>query len=228
MIRKVNGISLYFEKTGSGPSLLLLHGNGESHHIFDPLAGKLRAHFTVYAVDSRNHGQSDRTDDYSYETMAEDCYALIRALSLRRVHLAGFSDGAVIALLLALRHPEVIERLVLMGVNLSPKDFTREEYRKIKREYRETGDPLLRLMLTEPNIKPKQLHHITAPCLVTAAEHDVFRPEAFRTVLQNLPDAEMLTFFGHTHDSYITGKDLLYLHLLNFLTGKSLFPDVLK
>lgn len=220
MYLTVNRISLYLEKTGNGSPLLLLHGNGENHHIFNPLVEKLSAHFTVYALDSRNHGQSEKTEDCSYAAMTEDCYALIRALGLPRVHIAGFSDGAIIALQLALMHPEVIHRLVLMGVNLSPKDFIREEYEKIELEYRETGDPLLQLMLTEPNIEPKQLHAVTAPCLVTAAEHDVFRPETFQTVAQNLPDAILLTFPGHTHGSYIVGNDLLYPHLLRFLTGK--------
>lgn len=216
----VNGISLYLEKTGNGPPLLLLHGNGEDHHIFDPLTKKLGPHFTIYALDSRNHGQSEKMGDCSYQAMTEDCYALVKALGLPRVHIAGFSDGAIIALLLAMRYPEVIHRLVLMGVNLSPRDFIREEYRKIESEYRETGNPLLHLMLTEPDIPPYRLHAVTAPCLVTAAENDVFRPETFQTVAENLPSAALLTFPGHTHDSYIAGNDLLYPHLLRFLTGR--------
>lgn len=227
MFQTVNGISLYVEQTGSGPPLLLLHGNGEDHHIFDPLAAKLSAHFTVYAPDSRNHGQSDKTGDYSYEAMTEDCHALIKALDLQKVQIAGFSDGAIIALMLAMRYPEVPDRLVLMGVNLSPKDFLPEEFAKIRQEYEETGDPLLKLMLTEPNIRRKQLHAVTAPCMLTAGEHDVFKPRAFQTVQQYLA-APMLIFSGHAHDSYVTGNDLLYPHLLNFLTGKPLFPEVSK
>ena len=225
MFQRVNGISLYYKKTGDGPSLLLLHGNGEDHHIFDPLAAKLSAHFTVYAPDSRNHGQSEKNADCSYEAMTADLYEFIKALCSGPVHIAGFSDGAIIALLLAMRHPGMINRLVLMGINLSPRDFLPEEYRKIQLEYEETGDPLLQLMLTEPNIRPKQLHAVTAPCLLTCAEHDVFSPRAFQTVQRHLA-APLLTFSGHTHDSYVTGTDLLYPHLLNFLTDRPLFPDM--
>lgn len=227
MFQTANGITLYFEKTGSGPPLLLLHGNGEDHHIFDPLAEKLCDHFTVYAADSRDHGQSEKTGELSYEAMTEDIYALIRELNLGMVHIAGFSDGAIIALRLSMRHPEMINRMVLMGVNLSPGDFLPEEYAKIRREYEETRDPLLRLMLTQPNIRPRELHAVTAPCLLICGEHDVFRPKAFETVQRHL-GAPMLLLSGHTHDSYITGNDLLYPHLLNFFTGKPLFPDITK
>ena len=82
MVINVNGTSLFYETSGNGAPLLLLHGNGEDHHIFDALADKLAADFTVYSIDSRNHGQSEKTDDYAYETMAMDVYAFIDALQL--------------------------------------------------------------------------------------------------------------------------------------------------
>ena len=82
---KVNGITLEYSKEGTGEPLILLHGNGEDHHIFDKLAEKLKEKFTVYAIDSRNHGKSSMTDDYSYETMAEDIFSFINALELGRI-----------------------------------------------------------------------------------------------------------------------------------------------
>jgi pimeloyl-ACP methyl ester carboxylesterase len=63
MIIQVNGTALFYEKSGAGSPVILLHGNGEDHHIFDALAAKLESGFTVYSVDSRNHGQSEKTDD---------------------------------------------------------------------------------------------------------------------------------------------------------------------
>ena len=75
MIAKINGISLFCERLGNGAPLILLHGNGEDHNIFRVLINKLVQNFTVYAIDSRNHGQSEQTDDYSYATMTEDIYS---------------------------------------------------------------------------------------------------------------------------------------------------------
>lgn len=68
MIIQTNGISLFYQVSGSGEPMLLLHGNGEDHQIFTELAVKLAEHYTVYAIDSRN----PKTDDYSYETMVND------------------------------------------------------------------------------------------------------------------------------------------------------------
>ena len=139
---KVNGITLEYSKEGTGEPLILLHGNGEDHHIFDKLAEKLKEKFTVYAIDSRNHGKSSMTDDFSYETMAEDIFSFINALEPGGVSLVGFSDGAVISLFLALKYPDIIKKMALLGVNLKPSDFKKNCYEYVKKEYEKTKNPL--------------------------------------------------------------------------------------
>ena len=52
----VNGIELFYEISGQGRPLILVHGNGEDHHIFDALVAKLKNHYTCYCIDSRGHG----------------------------------------------------------------------------------------------------------------------------------------------------------------------------
>jgi len=138
MIIRVNNIDLFYEKSGNGKPLILLHGNGEDHHIFDKISEKLRQDYTLYAIDSRNHGQSVKTNDYSYDTMAEDIYCFIRELDLEKVHIIGFSDGAIISLILAMKHSEILDKMALLGVNLKPDDFTDESYQFIKETYEET------------------------------------------------------------------------------------------
>ena len=68
---------LYYEKSGKGAPLLLLHGNGEDHTIFDKLVPLLEQSYTVYAIDSRGHGESNPTDDFHYDGMADDIAKLI-------------------------------------------------------------------------------------------------------------------------------------------------------
>jgi pimeloyl-ACP methyl ester carboxylesterase len=221
-----NGISLFYEVSGSGEPMILLHGNGEDHHIFDALAAKLSAKFTVYAVDSRNHGQSRKTDDYSYAVMSEDVYAFIRALRLKDVNLIGFSDGAIISLLLAMRHEDIIKKMALLGVNLKPEDFTEEAYRFIKETYEETNDPLFKLMLEQPDIQLEDVRKVGTPALVVAAEHDIYRPETFAALTEALPDAEMLVMAGHEHDSYIVNQDILYPDLIRFFNFQENDPQI--
>lgn len=212
---KVNNIELAYEKTGSGEPLILLHGNGGDHFVFDAIAAKLQNHFTVYAIDSRNHGDSSKTNDYSYETMAKDVDAFITQLQLDPVNIVGFSDGAIIALILAI-HSDAIRKMALLGVNLSPQDFTEECYQSMLEAYEENKEPLLKLMLEEPNIPLSEAAKVTIPTLVVAGEHDLFKPESFVALANALPNSELKIMKGHEHDSYIANQDILYPDLLKF------------
>lgn len=212
----VNGVNLYYQKTGDGEAMILLHGNGEDHQIFSPLIAKLRSDFTVYAVDSRNHGRSDKTTVYDYSVMADDIKALIKELHLNAVNLIGFSDGAIIALLLALRDQAVIKKMALLGVNLKPSDFTQESYKYVQQHYAKTGDPLLKMMLEQPNIEINSLNKITIPTLIIAAENDIYHPALFSQIADNLPDSQLKIIPNHDHGSYIINNDMLYPDLVAF------------
>lgn len=213
----VNGVNLYYQKTGHGEALILLHGNGEDHQIFSPLITKLKSNFTVYAVDSRNHGQSEKTTVYDYNVMADDIEALIKALQLKSVNLIGFSDGAIIALLLALRCQAMIKKMALLGVNLKPSDFTQESYQYLQQHYAQTGDPLFKMMLEQPNIELNWLTKITVPTLIVAAENDIYHPELFTQIADTLPDSQLKIIPNHDHGSYIINNDMLYPDLMRFL-----------
>ncbi|EPC97799.1 alpha/beta hydrolase, partial [Lacticaseibacillus paracasei subsp. paracasei Lpp227] len=96
-------LRLYYQRCGSGPVIVLLHGNGEDHTIFANLIEQLAPLYTVIAMDSRDHGQSSRTGRLSYDAMTADLAALITGLELEQPILLGFSDGAIVALQLAIR-----------------------------------------------------------------------------------------------------------------------------
>lgn len=98
MFIHVNGVRLYYEKSGKGEPLLLLHGNEEDHRIFDEAVEVLKKHYTVYVIDSRGHGQSDKAKEYHYLDMAKDIKEMIEQLNLKDVSLMGSSDGAIIGL----------------------------------------------------------------------------------------------------------------------------------
>ena len=210
----INGITLFYKMSGSGLPLLLLHGNGEDHTIFDEIADKLKDHFTIYAIDSRNHGRSSRTKDCSYDVMAEDLSAFIKALGLGRVNILGFSDGAIISLILAMHDQECIGKMALLGPNLKPEDFTEKSYQYLKSVYEETGDPLFKLMLEQPDIELDDIKKIMVPTLVVGAEDDIYKPDTFEKIAAALPNADLKIVGGHDHGSYIVHNDMMYYDLI--------------
>lgn len=102
MYIKVNNIDLWYKMKGSGKPFILLHANSASHKVFDVLTEELSKNFTVYSIDSRDHGQSTRTNELSYDMMAEDIISFINELKLDKPIIYGFSDGGIIGLLLVI------------------------------------------------------------------------------------------------------------------------------
>lgn len=94
---------LFYQISGSGPVLLFLHGNGEDHTIFNELIFRLQENFTCIQLDSRGHGQSTGPTPESYEALTNDVDAFIKAMNINEVNIIGFSDGAIIGTLLAIR-----------------------------------------------------------------------------------------------------------------------------
>ena len=213
----VNNITLNYIQEGQGDPLILLHGNGEDLQIFDKLISKLKKQFTVYAIDSRNHGSSTRTEDFSYETMAEDIHQFIEKLELKHLSVIGFSDGAIISLLLTLKYPQTFKKMVLLGVNLKPSDFKLDIYNSIAEEYEKTQDFLFKMMLEQPNIELDDLKEINTPTLVIGAEDDLYNEDSFQNIADAMPDAELKIMKGHDHSSYVINSDILYPSLKEFL-----------
>lgn len=119
MLAEVNGIQLYYEMIGQGPALIMVHGNGEDHTIFTEAAEKLKGYFTVYLIDSRDHGQSTKVRELHYDDMADDVIEFLELLDLRDVVYYGFSDGGIIGLLAAMK-TDRIGRMIISGTNLTP------------------------------------------------------------------------------------------------------------
>jgi pimeloyl-ACP methyl ester carboxylesterase len=115
----VNGINLYYETHGSGRPLILLHGGLGSGEMFGPILPALTANHQVIAPDLQGHGRTADVDrPLSIETMADDIAALIRHLGLEKPDVMGYSLGGGVALVTALRHPEVVGRLVVVSAHI--------------------------------------------------------------------------------------------------------------
>ncbi|MHB8874709.1 MAG: alpha/beta fold hydrolase, partial [Myxococcaceae bacterium] len=114
----VDDVRLYYEVTGSGPPLLVLHGGGGSSRSFTENIASLSKQFTVIAPDSRGHGRStDSAKPLTYPRMGEDMAELLKQLNLGPVFVLGWSDGGNMGRHLAVHHPELVRKLVVFGAN---------------------------------------------------------------------------------------------------------------
>ena len=217
---QVNGVTLHYAVAGEGRPVLLIHGNGEDHHLFDVEIDQLvAAGYRVYAPDSRGHGANEPLEEYHYADMAEDMYQFIQALGLEKPALYGFSDGGIIGLMLAIKYPDCLGVLAVSGANLSPEGMLPsflEEYTAINER---VPTPLFTLMLTEPHIDPESLRGIRIPVLVTAGENDLVLREETDRIAEMIPGARKVILEGHDHGSYIANSDVMGRLLIDFLSG---------
>ena len=201
MFLEVNGIRIYYEKRGEGRPLILLHGNGEDHTIFDQALLLLEKRYCCYAVDSRCHGQSGE-GELHYSDMAADMLALMEALDLRDVIFYGFSDGGIVGLLCACQ-TERITTLIVSGANLSPNGVKWGLRLLIGAMNLFKRDPKLSMMLKEPWISDDMLVRIRANTLVLAGSGDVIPERETRHIAETIPNAELRILDGENHGSYI-------------------------
>ncbi len=119
-----DGTKIAYEKTGTGPALMLVHGGGQSRRSWNDIGyvDRLSKSFSVITVDTRGNGNSDRPTtaaDYALDKMLADLLAVADAASAPRFHLMAFGHGASISRHLAARSDRVISA-VLVGADMGP------------------------------------------------------------------------------------------------------------
>jgi pimeloyl-ACP methyl ester carboxylesterase len=115
-VARVNGIELGYQVLGDGEPLILLHGGFGSVEMFGPNVELLAAGRRVIGVDLQSHGRSPAVDRaMRFETMADDIAALIRNLGFEHAAIMGFSLGGGVGLRVAIQHPDLVERIVLVS-----------------------------------------------------------------------------------------------------------------
>ena len=202
---------LFYTEEGRGTPLVLLHGNGEDSSYFSAQMEYLKNDYRVIAVDTRGHGRSPRgTAPFTLRQFAEDLKELLDQMGLRRILLLGFSDGANIAMLFALSHPEYVEKLILDGGNIRPSGVklryqipivlgwcaslaaARFDQKAVKKK------ELLGLMVKEPHIRPEDFAGFSVPTLVMAGTKDMIRDSHTRKLQKSIPGSRLCVMDG-TH-----------------------------
>ena len=247
MFLRIRNSRVYYETSGAGEPLLLLHGGFGTVEDFASQTSALAKHFRVVAFERPGHGRTaDTAEPFSFDTMSGYTVDFIEALKLGATNLIGWSDGAIIALLVAISRPDLVKSLVcvsgLFDTNAqSPEDLnwirslTPESFRKaasplVKRYDQVSPDgpthfPVVvektkRLWLNEPNITTKDLARISASTMVMAGDRDSIPIEHTLELFRSIKGAQLCIIPCTTHFLISQKPDMVNKAILDFLIAK--------
>lgn len=224
----VNGIKMYYETYGpaSGVPLVLLHGGGSTiDSTFGRIIPFLAHARRVIAIEEQAHGRtSDRDAPVRFETSADDVAALLSELHVEQADVFGFSNGASVALQVAIRHPRAVRKLVFASsftkkAGAQPQlwemirsaDFTgmpqglKDAFLKVNPDpakLRVMHDKDLERMRHFEDVPDTDLRAMHAPTLILIGDRDVTRPEHAVELTHLLPSARLLVLPGG-HGEYM-------------------------
>lgn len=218
---------------GEGKPIVLVHGNGDDISFFVHQIAVLKKIRRVIALDTRGHGKSPRGEgDFTIRRFGDDLYEFMKSLNIEKADILGFSDGANIAMSFAVKHPEMIDRLILSGGNLHTGGIKRWIQLPIEAAYRllrfgAAHNPKLKLkaeimslMINQPNITDDELKKITCPTLVTAGTFDMVKASHTREIASKISGAK-LRFIKGTHTVAKRRLQAYNKVILNFLRNSN-------
>ncbi|WP_066361302.1 alpha/beta fold hydrolase [Herbidospora mongoliensis] len=225
----------WYDRRGTGDPLFMLHPGGVDSRALDVNAAALDDRFTVWRADRRGHGRTpDVPGPFSFGVMADDMIAFQDG-HIGPAHLLGCSDGATVALTMALKRPDLVRRLVLVaGVHhhegwlpgvLDTDEATLEwlgrGYGEVSPDgeahYRVVAAKLAELHAREPAYGEEDLKNITARTLVMVADDDEVRLEHALSLYRALPDGELAVVPGTSHGLLVEKPDLCHQIISDFL-----------
>ena len=236
----LDGVRTWYDEHGSGEPLVLLHpgGGGVDSRAFGPNVPSLAARFRVYTPERRGHGRTpDVEGPITFEAMARDTIDFMERVVGGPSRLMGVSDGATVALLVALRRPDLVTRLVFVaGVfhhsgwwpqvidpDHKPPEFLAESYAELSPDgaahYEVVVDKLMRMHQIEPTLTHADLAKIPCRTLVMVADDDEVILEHALALYRELPQAELAVIPGTSHGLLVEKPGLCNTIVVDFLTS---------
>ena len=237
-----NGVHTYYAEHGAGDPLLLLHGGLVDGDTFAQQTPAFAEQYRVIVPDRRGHGRTPDVDGpITYDVMADDTVAFIEALGAGPTHLVGWSDGGDVGLLVAIKRPDLVRRLVTIGANFSADGLTREAAESFKPDTPTSVVPMMyetwkvnavdadrfETVLEKMQhcwfdyaIPTADLARIAAPTLVMVGDDDITRFEHTIELYDTIPDAQLAVIPGASHLVPLEKPDLVNQLLLDFLAAE--------
>lgn len=232
------GARIWYAAYGSGSPVILLHGGlGHSGNWSYQVPALLRSGYRAILIDSRGHGRSTRDGrPYTYERMAADVLTVMDTLSIEKAGFVGWSDGAVIALILAMKAPARVTGVFYFACNMDPSgakefEFTptigrcisrhKQDYRELSatpEQFDEFFEGVGLMQRTQPNYSADDLAQIRVPVAIVHSEHDEFiKREHAEYLARSIPDADFVYLPDVSHFAPLQRPEQFNAAMLAFL-----------
>lgn len=223
---EVNGLTMYYEIHGQGKPIVLIHGGGSTILTnFEKIIPLLAKNRQVIAVELQAHGRTnDRNADLTFEQDADDVATLLNNLKIDKADFFGFSNGGTTTLQIAIRHPELVDKIIL-GSALAKRNGVPEWFwgfmenaklenmpEKLKEGYKKIAadtnglqvmhDRDAKRMVNFKDIPDEQIKSIKAPTLIIIGDKDVITPEHALELHRQIANSELAVIPGG-HGQYI-------------------------
>jgi pimeloyl-ACP methyl ester carboxylesterase len=212
----LDGVRTWYDERGTGEPLVLLHGGLTDSRDFTGNLDALAGRFRVLMPERRGHGHTpDRPGPITIDVMAADTIAFVEKVAGRPVRMVGYSAGAAVALVAAVRRPDLVERLVLISCAFDPAGMIVKPtaggpppaplvtaYAQVSPDGRDHFPVVVAKIVDaaqQPGLARADLAAVTCPALVVAADDDIVTLEHTLALYRGLPDAQLAVVPGTSH-----------------------------
>lgn len=233
----LNGIQMWYNDQGNGEPLVMLHPGGTDSRAFEPNLNVFTSHFRVYLPERRGHGHTaDADGSYTYELMADDTIQFLEQVVGGKARLIGMSDGAVVALMVAHKRPDLVERLIsVAGVFhndgwasgvidpiIEPPAFLIENYKELSPDGIEHLPVVIKKLnemhMIGPKLTQNDLKNISCRTLVMTGDDDEVTLEHAIDFYRSLPIGELAIVPGTSHGLLVEKPDICNKLMVDFMT----------
>jgi pimeloyl-ACP methyl ester carboxylesterase len=217
------GVRTWYETEGLGDPLLLLHGGFCTNETWGAQRADLAAKYRLFLPERRGHGHTpDVEGPLSYQDMADDTAAFLDSVVGGPAHFVGWSDGGIVALLVAIARPDLVRKLVVIGANFLPAQecwvepamlddmtpdssdlmFFREMYEAAAPDashWSVVARKIVDMWRTEPRLSTQDLAGISAPTLVLVGDDDMMTLEHTISLYRAIPNSQLAIVPGTSH-----------------------------
>ena len=235
-------VRTWYEVEGQGEPIVLLHGGFCTNETWGPQRADFAAGHLTFLPERRAHGHTpDVEGPLSYRDMARDTIDFLGSVVGGPAHLVGWSDGGIVALLVAIERPDLVRRVAAGGASFKPaSEFGPigglEPPAELRSMY-EAASPdgaghwpvvvgkMVELFGTEPDIPIEDLRSIGAPTLVLVGDDDAVPLEHTVELYRAIPDSELAVVPGTSHFHFMEKPSLVNRIVLDFLNDDAGTPS---